>query len=154
MPYLITAAEDYPVLLFVSLAYADWAGEDRIFGNVHLIVRPVSSFTNMRTTARGFNRRFKAVVLAPTHGANDYPQLMWDDNWTQTSSSINAVQHLSDRIHVLACWQGLFLQDVAIPRGLVVSAYKVIIDGEGEDEEGSLLQTARSGLIARTVLTA
>jgi hypothetical protein len=104
---------------------------------VFLIVREVSTIADIKTVAREFGKaRLAAVCLAPVHGCSTGASLMWDTKFTPTDSSINAVKHLTKRVHLLACCQGLFLEQIASTPGVFVSGYSVEIDGSAEIDDG------------------
>eukprot|EP00953_Heterococcus_sp_UTEX-ZZ885_P010094 5894-Heterococcus_DN1.PRE.1 len=121
---VLASSHKATVLLLVAEAYADWAGKTRKLGRVLLIVKQVSTIADIKTVAREFGKaRLAAVCLAPVHGCSTGASLMWDTKFTPTDSSINAVKHLTKRVHLLACCQGLFLEQMAPTPGVVVSGY-------------------------------
>jgi hypothetical protein len=125
------------ILLLVAKAYANWAGKTRRLGRVLLIVKQVSTIADIKTVAKKLGTaKLAAVCLAPVHGCSTGASLMWDTGFTRTDSSINAVKHLTKRVHLLACCQGLYLGQMALTPGVVVSGYNEEIDGSAEVDDG------------------
>jgi hypothetical protein len=134
---VLASSHKVVVLLLVAKAYANWAGKTRRLGRVLLIVKQVSTIADIKHVAKRLGTaRLAAVVLAPVHGCNTEASLMWDTKFTSTDSSISAVKHLTKRVHLLACYQGLYLGQMAPTPGVVVSGYSVEIDGSAEIDDG------------------
>jgi hypothetical protein len=58
---------------------------------------------------------------------------------TLARTSVKAVAHITTRVHIITCWQGLFLQSISVP-GVVLSAYNTWMSAYGEDESGNLIE--------------
>jgi hypothetical protein len=120
----------------VAKAYGDWAGKTCKLGCVLLIVKQVSTIADIKDVAKELGTtRLAAVCLAPVHGCNTQASLVWDTKFTATDSSINAVKHLTKRVHLLSCLQGLFLGHMAPTPGVVVSGYNADIDCSAEIDD-------------------
>jgi hypothetical protein len=105
-----------------------------------LTVHVTDSVSTVSNIAAGYQRqgkRFQAVCLASSHGAETQPQLKWKEggHLTLTQTSIKAVAKITERVHIITCWQGLFLQSISVP-GVVLSAYNTWMSAYGQDESG------------------
>jgi hypothetical protein len=131
------------VLLLVSPNFQQWVleGPARPYHKVMLTVHVTESVSTVSKIATGYQRqgkRFQAVCLASRHSAETQPQLMWKEggHLTLTQTSVKAVAKITDRVHIITCWQGLFLQSISVP-GVVLSAYNTWMRSYGgEDESG------------------
>ena len=131
------------VLLLVSPNFQQWAleGPARPYHRVMLTVHVTDSVSTVSKIAAGYQRQgkhFQAVCLASRHGAETQPQLKWKEggHLTLTQTSIKAVAKITTRVHIITCWQGLFLQSISVP-GVVLSAYNTWMRSYGgEDESG------------------
>jgi hypothetical protein len=101
----------------------------------------VSTVSKIAAEYQRQGKRFQAVCLASSHGAETQPQLKWKQNGhlTLTQTSIKAVAKITTRVHIITCWQGLFLQSISVP-GVVLSAYNTWMSSYGEDEKGKLIE--------------
>jgi hypothetical protein len=134
---VLASSHKVVVLLLVAKAYANWAGKTRKLGRVLLIVKQVSTIADIKRVAKKLGTaKLAAVCLAPVHGCSTGGSLMWDTGFTSTDSSIHVVKHLTKRVHLLACCQGLFLEQMASTPGVVVSGYNEEIDGSAEIDDG------------------
>jgi hypothetical protein len=134
------------VLLLVSPDFPQCvlAGPARPYHKVMLTVHVTDSVSMVSKVAAGYQRqgkRFQAVCLASSHGAETQPQLRWKErgHLTLTQTSIKAVSKITKRVHIITCWQGLFLQAISVP-GVVLSAYNTWMSAYGEDESGNLIE--------------
>jgi hypothetical protein len=134
------------VLLLVSPNSQQWVleGPARRYHKVMLTVHVTDSVSTVSTIAAGYQRQgkhFQAVCLASRHGAETQAQLKWKEggHLTLTQTSIKAVSKITKRVHIITCWQGLFLQSISVP-GVVLSAYNTWMSSYGKDESGNLIE--------------
>jgi hypothetical protein len=129
-------------LLVVSRGFDSWVreGPARRYFNVNLTVRVTDNVTTVCEIAAEYaaqQEHFDAVCLASCHGHEREPRLKWkfDGHSTLTQTAVKAVAKITKRVHIITCWQGLFLQFINVP-GLVISGYNTWINSYGEDENG------------------
>jgi hypothetical protein len=128
------------VLVLVSPGSNEWlkAGPAKRHFNVILTVRIVDSISGVRRVAADYARQhFDAVCLATSHGHERQPCVRWSSNGrlTYTQTAVQAVSKITSRVHIITCWQGLFLDKISVP-GVVLSGYNTWMNSYGEDEHG------------------
>jgi hypothetical protein len=130
------------VLLLVSHDFPQWVepGPARRYHRVMLTVRLADSVTTVTRIAAEYcyqHKHYHAVCLASSHGAETQPQLKWkhDGHVTLTASSVRAVAKITQRVHIITCWQGLFLNMINVP-GVVLSGYNTWMNAYGKDQSG------------------
>jgi hypothetical protein len=116
------------VLLIVSHEFPQW-------------VDSVTTVTSIAAEYYYQRKHYHAVRLASSHGAETQPQLRWkhDGHLTLTATSVRAVVKITQRVHIITCWQGLFLSMISIP-GAVPSGYNTWMNAYGEDQSGDAVE--------------
>jgi hypothetical protein len=130
----------------MSPNFEQWVteGPARPLHSVILTVHITDSVSTVSEIVAGYQRQgkhFQAVCLASSHGAETQPQLKWKEggHLTLTQTSIKAVAKITTRVHIITCWQGLFLKSISVP-GVVLSAYNTWMSSYGEDDNGNRIE--------------
>jgi hypothetical protein len=130
------------VLVLVSPGFDNWlkAGSVKRYFNVMLTVCVTDGISAIRKATAEYARKqmyFNAVCLASSHGHEREPKLRWknDGHLSLTQSAVKVVAQITKRVHIITCWQGLFLQAIDVP-GVVLSGYNTWMNAYGEDETG------------------
>ena len=134
------------VLVLVSPGFNDWlkAGSVERYFKVMLTVCVTDGLSAIRRTIAEYARKrmqFDAVCLASSHGHEREPKLRWKNggHLSLTQSAVKVVAQITKRVHIITCWQGLFLQAINAP-GLVLSGYNTWMYAYGEDERGQSVE--------------
>jgi hypothetical protein len=124
------------VLLLVSPGFEPWVKEGlaKRYCNVMLTVRITDNVTTVGKIAAGYAREriyFDGVCLTPCHGHEEAAALMWKNGaqWTLAETAVKAAAKITRRVHIITCWQGLFLQSINVP-GIVLSGYNTWMNTE------------------------
>jgi hypothetical protein len=95
-------------------------GPDRPDHSVMLTVHVTDSVSTVSKIAAKYHKQrkhFQAVCLASSQCAETQPLLKWKQNGhlTLTQTSVKGVAKITTRVHIITCWQGLFLQCISVP---------------------------------------
>jgi hypothetical protein len=131
-----TSLPSVPVL--VSPGFDIWikAGPAKRYFNVMMTVCVTDGISAIRRITAEYGRKqmhFNAVCLATCHGHERKPCVRWSSSGhlTLTQTAVKAVAKITSRVHIITCWQGLFLDKISVP-GVVLSGYNTWMNSYGE----------------------